>query len=743
MTASEIRTRAAAAGGPLAEARPRIKRDVLFTETPDGVLFHNASGGFHLKSGTAYRFASLIVPHLDGTHRVRDLCAGLPEDRRSMVTELVGALLDRGFARDVPDPETVRHPLSPQVAEVFRQQIEYVDHFVDGAEERFARFRDTRVALLGRDRVARSCALSAVRNGAAHIAVRPSAGPDDGLGEVMAEAEKLGARGAPADVRALPAAWDGPPGWWGGLAGYDIVVCTGPGAPRQIAHLLSEGVPPGRTLLPATVLTDRLVTGPSMTAGRPGCWACAMLRLEANGDAGTTTDVWRGIGAPGPEPPAVAPGPHLAAMAGNLLGYEIFRMTTGALPAETEGRIIVQRLDSLDTATEPLLPHPRCPYCRPPTPPRPPAGALRPAEPELLAATPETADSADGLLAALDERSVLLGVHAGVFTRFDDDAPDQIPLKVSTVALGLGSGRRRAVTAFDVHHVAGARMRALRTAAAVYTEHVAPLPGTVNGPSLEAARADLTTADPTRFTTASGLPVPPGALTDWLPATSLLTGERVLVPAAAVRPFGPYNASGVYEPTRAGTGTGTRPAEAVYDGLLSALSYQALTGVLRGTAHATAVPLDALPDDPEPTFLARTADNLGAGAELLDLTATGPGSAPVLLARSGGTHWAVGCDTSWRRAAVTALRDLLGAVQLDRAGQPGPDTGDPLLSGLAPDTVAADGDRPPTGPLTTGELLDGIRARGGDALAVETTPGDLRGAGLSVVRVLLTEGTAS
>ena len=53
-----------------------------------------------------------------------------------------------------------------------------------------------------------------------------------------------------------------------------------------------------------------------------------------------------------------------AAMLGNLLGYEVFRLTTGALAAETEGRLVLQDLDSLDVATEPLLPHPACPHCR-------------------------------------------------------------------------------------------------------------------------------------------------------------------------------------------------------------------------------------------------------------------------------------------------------------------------------------------------------------------------------------------
>ncbi|MFI1801096.1 TOMM precursor leader peptide-binding protein [Streptomyces sp. NPDC020379] len=807
LTPDATTTTAPADLGALAETRPRIRHDVLFTQTSEGVLFHNATGGFHLRSASAYRFASLIVPCLDGTHRVRELYAGLPEDRRSMVTELVRTLLDRGFARDATEPDGAGHPLPDTVAERFAQQIAYVDHFTGGAQERFARFRDTRVAVLGRDRVARWCALSTVRNGGAHVAVQgpdtaagepargegasPGAhpetgtrraeeaqeeqarrapgtgGPDDGLGTVLAEAEQHTAHGAPADVTLLPHT-DTPLGW-DDLAAYDVVVCAGSGAPRQLAHLLEEGVPQGRALLPVTVLADRVVAGPLMTAGRAGCWACAMLRLEANAEDSSVSAVWRDAGLPGPPAPTAGPGPGLAAMMGNLLGYDIFRRSTGALPAETDGHVVVQLLDSMDTYSETLLPHPGCPYCGPgdglpghveprqaePAPEEPGSGAPGAGEPPAgpftagapltepaPVVTPGTADEADRLLAELHERDILLGPFAGVFHAYDDDALTQIPLKASTVVLGTGDGRRRAVSAFDVHHVAGARLRALRTAAAVYAEHVAPLPGVLTACATTHPAPPLT--EPGRITTARGLPAPPAAVHDWVAAVSLLTGERSFVPAAAVRTFGPYNTAGLYVPTTAGTGTGTSVPEAAYDGLMSALAYEALDEAVRGTRQATRVPLTPTgdPADPEVTFLVRTAENLGADVELLDLSDPdpAPGAPCVLLARAAGSSWAIGSDVSWRRAAVTALRDLLGRLQLEQDPEHhGPtDTGDPLMPDLAPDTLPADGDRPPAERGRAGDLLERLRAAGRDVLVVDTTSPDLRAGGLHVVRALLT-----
>lgn len=72
--------------------------------------------------------------------------------------------------------------------------------------------------------------------------------------------------------------------------------------------------------------------------------------------------------------------------------------------------------------------------------------------------------------------SALVRPHTGVFTRFDDDDLTQTPLKVSRVELALPDGTVRAVTAADIHHLAGARTRALHRAAVLYVDHTVPAP---------------------------------------------------------------------------------------------------------------------------------------------------------------------------------------------------------------------------------------------------------------------------
>ncbi|MFF4432580.1 TOMM precursor leader peptide-binding protein [Streptomyces sp. NPDC001513] len=722
----------------VAATRPRIRRDVLFTETPDGVLFHNADGGFRLTAKSAYRFATLIVPHLTGEHSVADLCRGLGEAQQKMVGDLVRTLYERDFARPVTapaEPPAGQTALAPDVARRYAPQIAYADHYADDAEARFLRFRETRVAVLGEDDVARWCATSLIRNGCAAVGVLPGLGTP----ALDAEAAEAVAEGCPVELRTLPPAARQDL-TWSELADYDLVVVTGGRtAPARLLPLLRAGIPAGRTLLPAWSYGSDAVIGPLMAHGTPGCWACAALRLgaAAGRDTAAAAELWSALALPGsPAPAGPEPGRPLAAMIGNLLGYEVFRTTSGALPAETAGQVIVQDMASLDVTAEPLLAHPRCPFCAPD------AEAAREAVApvDLSAAgtsgapalpTLETAREADALVEELNRRSALVRPYTGVFTRYADEPLTQIPLKLGVVELGVGHTGPRTVAAFDVHHVAGARMRALDAAAVVYAEHVVPAYGVTD-------RADGAVAEGS-LTIASGLP---GTAAAWQQAVSLVTKEPALVPAGAVRPFGPHNADRLFERTRAGAGAGPSPADAAAAGLLSALAHDALLRAVRGAAAAP-VPLSDETPDAELAFLVRSADRLGLDVELLDLGEGGRTGVRVLLARAG-ERWAVGAGLDGRTATVAALRDLLGAVQYERdaAASGGPaDTGDPLLSDLDARTLTVSADaRPAAGNEAAGwsEVLDRLRAAGRDAYAVPTGGADLASAGLHTARVLLT-----
>ncbi|MER6191473.1 TOMM precursor leader peptide-binding protein [Streptomyces cyaneofuscatus] len=731
----------------LAASRPRIRRDVLFTETPGGVLFHNADGGFHLTGRTAYRFASLVVPHLTGHHRLDELCAGFGPAQRAMAAELVKTLYARGFARDIPeaDPDTAGDDgLSPEITERFAAQIAYVDHYTDDAPARFARYRTTRVAVLGDDETARWCVLSLLRNGCARIGTTAAHATDHATAHATAHDDIAAeAAGAGAEVRTVGAGTDA---GWADLDGYDVVVVTGSGAGARTHRLLAAGVPEGVTLIPAWIFGRRLIVGPLSSAASTGCWSCALLRLGGNVDAGAAEALWSEAAGAVPASGDALSGP-VAAMVGNLIGYEIFRLTTGALPAETDGQVLVQDLESLDVMAEPVQPHPRCARCaaldaREPAPALPDALAL-PVTP-----TVETARDAEGLVEELNRVSTaLVRPYTGIFRRYDDEELTQTPLKLSRVEVALGGGVRRRIAAFDVHHLAGARLRALYAAAEVYVEHVVPLTPRDDSPTVRALH-------PAALTTGGGTGAEPTA---WITAASLITKEPVRVPAAALRPFGPHNRDRAHLASRAGSGAGGSAAEAAGLGLLSALAHDALVRAVRGTTRVSPVAADGGGGtDPELVFLLKSAANLDIAVELLDLGEADRTSAYVVLARetdganrptdeangpSVHGRWAVGAGLSRRTATAFALRDLLGQVQL-AAEDPGAevDLGDPLLGDLAPAAIAVGGEPVAVdGPETSFDaVLERLRSAGRDALYVGTTPADLPSGSIATARVLLT-----
>ncbi|MFH9725804.1 TOMM precursor leader peptide-binding protein [Streptomyces sp. NPDC017254] len=739
----------------IAATRPRVRRDVLFTQTPGGVIFHNAEGGFQLTAKSGYRFATLLVPYLDGSRAVEEICRGFGDLQKAMVGELVQALYARGFARPVPAPEEPAAPpaVPPAVSDRFARQIAYIDHYGDAPETRFARFRATRVAVVGDGPVARWCVLSLIRNGCATVGVERSLGEGGGgvtreeFAAVRGEAAALSEEGCPVALPLLAGPDAGRSGdreGWAAYEGYDVVVAAaGPGVPGVVLPLLREGVPRGRMLLPAWTFGGSAVVGPTMTPDSASCWSCAALRLGAGGTAASdAAALWSAL-ALGTGTPGAQPAGPLAAMLGNLLGYEVFRLVTGALPAETRDRVLVQSMASLDVASEPLLPHPRCPFCSSPAGlPEPVDLASAPARPAFLptVATAPDDDAAQGPLAALERRSALVRPFTGVFTSYADEPLTQTPLKVGSVVLGLGARGTRTITAFDVHHTAGARLRALNAAAVVYAEHVVPAAART-GPldALPAVAPDL-------LTVASGTGGTGGGAS-WTPAVSLITKEAVRVPSGAVRPFGQDNADRRFEPTRAGSGAGTDLPEAAAAGLLSALAHDALRRAVRGSAEVAAIAPEVFGEDPETTFLLRSTRLLGLTAELLDLGERARSGASVVLARTtgdGAGRWAVGAALDLTSAAVDAVRDLLGAAQLAAEGVE-TDDGDPVLrdldAALVPVTrsEAAPG---PDAPVEWTRVLERLAAAGRDALVVPTHAADLPSAGIHTVRVLLTRAAS-
>ena len=131
------------------EDRLRIRHDVVFAKTGDGVLIRHSGGGFLLRGNSIYEWLTALSPFLDGTRSENELVSDLDESKAGMIHNLLDALRERNVVSEVSgrvigDDDS----LAP-----FRSQIAYIDHYVGHGVRRFERFRSARIRVDGFERV--------------------------------------------------------------------------------------------------------------------------------------------------------------------------------------------------------------------------------------------------------------------------------------------------------------------------------------------------------------------------------------------------------------------------------------------------------------------------------------------------------------------------------------------------------------------------------------------------------------
>ncbi|MGP4102649.1 TOMM precursor leader peptide-binding protein [Nonomuraea sp. KM90] len=721
---------------------------MLFYDVGDKVVVRNPEKVYVVKGQWAYRFICSLAPYLTGEHTVGDLCARLAPERQAMLVTLVRSLIERGFARNVHLTGEV--DMDPAVAEAFAAQLNYVEHFVDGAKARFLRFRAAKVLMLGTGRVNRAAAESLLRNGLGSlslVASSPNSAAADadrvmaGLAECVAE---LTGAGCPPQVRSLGLTVNDALASHA-LLGYDFVVASSDDiGMAALRRLIDVGVNGGPVVLPATSIGSRVLIGPITRPAAAGCWMCSMLRYGANAEPRDAAALWHGIacGDLGSSFPRL--GPQLAAMVGNALAFDLFRLVTGCFTPETEQGVLIQHVSTLEARRERLWPHPLCSSCAE----HQDFGAAEPIAAAVVhekAPPPFAADEHDKqrLGPLLKEAHEMVDLYTGVLSSFDDVTLDQSPLKVSRVRLAAQAGpdmRPRLITAFDLHYVPVARRSAIRAALLAYVGQVANARHAVTGsPQMRHAVV------PTDLSISAGIAVDGRETLSWLSATSLTGGEQRLVPAAAVHPLSALNADLLFERTGAGNGAGATLGEAVGAGLLSAVAYEALTATVSGRGMPRPIRYGTPGTGSELEFLLRTFDNLNIGPEVFELSRRR--NAGVVLARTHDSAnrplWTVQAALSREAALIGALRDLAGLVQMHTLAKVEQvDLGEPLLAGFDARTVYASGDPLPASPddppSNVAGLVGELADEGYDVLVVDTTTPELRSQATVVTcRVLL------
>ena len=432
------------AADQMAAVRPRLRHDVVFAESADGVFLRHSDNGFVLKGKSAYRLVSTLTPHLTGEHTVDELCTGLGDAQAAMVTSTIRTLLDRGFVRDRKREDDAVVPA--EVVARFQRQISFIEHYVDGALGRFAAFRASRVLLVGHGEVVDAAALALLRNGLERVHLASAGSP-----RVHAEAAATTDAGVPAEVVADV---DVDP------AEFDIVlVCgdaVGAGTVASLARRTAAGGA-DTVMLPAVVVGRTAVVGPLVRAEQTSCWFCAMLRIGGSVDGPQAAALWRELTmCTAPAAPSIT-GPA-AALIGNALAFDVFRIRTGCLAPEAERAVLTCDLDTLESRRGILLRHPLCTDC---------ADQADATVAEPSAVTPDDltpAAAPDGDPSAGDPYTLLIDDRIGLLGGYTDGPLPQSPVRAGRVRLpdptGAGAAPRD-VTGFSLDTTLAARDRAV------------------------------------------------------------------------------------------------------------------------------------------------------------------------------------------------------------------------------------------------------------------------------------------
>ncbi|MGC5031020.1 TOMM precursor leader peptide-binding protein [Micromonospora sp. DT229] len=686
--------------------RPKLRHDVVFLDAPAGAYLRGPDTAFLIKGKSAYRWLTSLSPYLTGEHTVAKLTETLDAGQRQTVLTLVRALLARGFAKDAGE----RGELPEALARRFAAQVEFVDHFADDPTGRFLRFHQARVTLGGSGQPLLAAARGLLRNGCVTLDLYPEDDPRAYDELLRADLAELRADGITAEATVHSGALT--------VTGADAVIyCTGPEGLSRLADLARTCHQDGPLLVPVYWDERRTVIGPALTAGQSPCWLCAQLRLTAAADPATSAQFWRqlavSVGAPAALPEVTG------RMVGNAAAFELFRMLTGALPADTATGVLLLDSTTLESTRERVLPHPACPVCR-----------------HVEVPTPQTPADIDEET-TYQRAEVLVSPNAGVFTRFVDDPLEQAPLKTARLRLPGHDGPRE-VTAFDVHTVMAARLAAYRNAVRDHVSRYADPAGALTTSAAELRQRGAEPVAWTELDTCTGA-APEDSRRRWLPARVLDGSGEVWVPATLALPTGGQDPEGRAESTVAGAAVGATLDEVIDRGLADALAFHALISAMRGRSGPRPVSHEELAGDDDTAFLVKAAHRFGCRLTVVALPAAAPAHAVLAVTELPGTdrrHWALAGGFDPAATRLAAVRDAVGQIQVRHFERIDADLGDPVLRDFEPatlvaDRAAVDSTDPVEAPAATDRaaVLAALARRSISALLVETTTRDIRASG--------------
>ncbi|MDF5756350.1 hypothetical protein [Spongiactinospora sp. TRM90649] len=395
--------------------RPKLKPDVFWVPSQDGVAFVHAGGYLNISGKSAHALTDRLAPYLDGTTPLDDLVDGLPEGKRTMVTTLVTALAKAGMVKDTSKDEP--HSLDDSLLTTYAAEIAYIDYYLPSAARRFQRYRETPTVCVGSGLAFTALVHACLRSGLRDLTALVSDEHETDVGRLEDYAAQTALKDPAqrfAGRRLLP----GDEALHQAVSQAGLVLHIGdvhqPARSRSLDRLCHEL---GKTLVQGALVDDEAWIGPVGGAVRPG-WESVWMRR-------------------GPSSRPYAQSPYLAGptagIVANRISFLAFRHITGveaadrlvADPADASRPMITRiDLETLQTTSHRCHPHPGA------------AEASVETEAEFAdryaAFTAATAPASDDFSA---KAATLYDPYLGVFTSLDEQEHSQIPLRLAEASV--------------------------------------------------------------------------------------------------------------------------------------------------------------------------------------------------------------------------------------------------------------------------------------------------------------------
>jgi len=125
----------------------KVRPDVFFVRSEDGVWLRNNVGSFFVKGRGSYELVRSLLLKLDGTRTVDDIFAGMVSEKRAALFEkLLKPLMSSGFIYEFRRPSS---PVPAWIESRYQEHLAFLEQYVDQPVERLLQVRSEPVLCLG------------------------------------------------------------------------------------------------------------------------------------------------------------------------------------------------------------------------------------------------------------------------------------------------------------------------------------------------------------------------------------------------------------------------------------------------------------------------------------------------------------------------------------------------------------------------------------------------------------------